>query len=105
MLTCKARKTPAVTILKIKIALLKHNISQAAIARGLGITRVQVNQVIHGRLRTPYVREAIARACGLPVEEVFPDDVSMITPYRDQYEQKTPKTEPPFAKEIPVSGV
>jgi lambda repressor-like predicted transcriptional regulator len=57
---------------KIKILLIEKGISQAAIARSEGISSAAVSQVISGVRIMPRVRAAIAEACGVPVEELWP---------------------------------
>ena len=55
-----------------KAALAGVGHTGASIARELGVSRNAVNLVIHGRNRSPRIRVAIARACGQPVEALFP---------------------------------
>jgi predicted transcriptional regulator len=47
------------TAKKIRKLMIDHETSGAEIARGLGISRVAVWQVIHGERRNPRIRKAI----------------------------------------------
>jgi len=58
----------------IRILLLQKGISQAQIARVMGVTEGAISQVVHGYTKNPRLREAIARACGVSVEELWPDN-------------------------------
>lgn len=58
---------------EIKTLMKKFGVSQADIARRLGITRECVCQVIHGIRSTRRVRQAIADALAMPFEEVWGD--------------------------------
>lgn len=53
--------------------LMRRGIQIKSIALDLGIAAASVSQVIAETKRTPYVREAIARAIERPVGEVFPE--------------------------------
>lgn len=53
--------------------LVRRGVKVASIARELGITGPSVSQVINERRSTPRIKEAIAKAIGKPVDEVFPD--------------------------------
>lgn len=44
-----------------------------AIADEIGVSSPTVSQVIHRVRPNPRIRQAIAKAIGKPVEEVFPD--------------------------------
>lgn len=68
--------TPA----EIKAAMILKGISQTEIATELGRDRTEVSAVINGRRTTLYIRQAIARAIGKPLLEVFPDEK-----YREPY--------------------
>jgi predicted transcriptional regulator len=52
--------------------LIRRGIQIKDIASDLGIAAASVSQVIANTKRTYYVRAAIAKAIGKPVEEVFP---------------------------------
>lgn len=56
-----------------KVAMLRAGVTGLDIAGELGISKQAVSAVINGRKHTPRVKEAIARHCGVPVEELFPD--------------------------------
>ncbi len=58
---------------KIKIELLKNGITGAEIARRAGVTRVAIYHVIEDRSKSRRLRKAIAKALGLPVEELWPN--------------------------------
>jgi lambda repressor-like predicted transcriptional regulator len=59
-------------IIEIKIQLLRAGKTQASIARELGVNRSFVNNVIKGHRSTMRVREAIAKAVGKRVDELWP---------------------------------
>lgn len=61
---------------EIRAALLLKNITLAEIAKQLGVHRPHISAVIYGNRPTRYVREAIAKAIDLPVEQVFTDPQS-----------------------------
>ncbi|QQG66333.1 helix-turn-helix domain-containing protein [Desulfobulbus oligotrophicus] len=56
----------------IKTGLASKNITQASIAKMLGVKPSSVHNVITGKRATPRIRQAVAMALGKPVEEVFP---------------------------------
>ncbi len=58
----------------IKIALIERGTSGAAVARSLGVDRTMVYHVIAGRAKSPRVREAIARAVGKKVSDLWPPE-------------------------------
>jgi transcriptional regulator with XRE-family HTH domain len=58
--------------LEIKILLLRAGITQASIAKKIGVTLPFVNQIIKGQRSTGRVRRAIAKAVGKRVEELWP---------------------------------
>ena len=60
------------TIKEIKIAMIIKDITIAAIADSIGVHRPHVSMVVHGKLKTPRIQAAVAKAIGLTVEEVFP---------------------------------
>lgn len=62
----------------IRALLVLHNINQSELARNIGISQTLVNSVITGRRRGVkkkgrLVREAVAQALGVKVEELWPD--------------------------------
>lgn len=59
---------------KIKIELLKKEISAAEIARRAGVVRSAISNVIAGRRKSKKLRKAIADAIGEPVEALWPED-------------------------------
>ncbi len=59
-------------ITRRKVAMLEAGVTGLGIAKGLGITKQAVSDVIKGRKSTPRVQKAIADACGMDVEELFP---------------------------------
>ena len=56
----------------IRILLMRAKKSQNSIAKELDITQSFVAQVILGIRKTQYVREAIAKAVGKRVEDLWP---------------------------------
>ena len=61
---------------EIRILLLRAHVTQTSIARELGVTLGFVNQIIMGRRNTMRVREAIAKAVGRRVEDLWPSEPS-----------------------------
>lgn len=59
------------TAKKIRKLMIDHETSGAEIARGLGISRVAVWQVIHGERKNPRIRKAIEQAVQ---QEIWRDD-------------------------------
>ncbi len=59
---------------EIKAMMVRKGISQAAIARQIGVTRSFITHVIAGDFRTARIRRAIADALGLKYELVWPRD-------------------------------
>jgi transcriptional regulator with XRE-family HTH domain len=62
----------------IRALLVLHNINQSELARNIGISQTLVNAVITGRRRGVkrkgrVVRQAVADALGLKIEELWPD--------------------------------
>lgn len=51
----------------------EHNLNVSKVARRLGIAPSYVSRVLHGHKRTLYVRRAIAAACGLRAEHIWPE--------------------------------
>ncbi|MDA8170279.1 MAG: hypothetical protein M0Z48_00420 [Nitrospiraceae bacterium] len=56
----------------IRTRLLRHEISQAAIALQAGVTQGAVSRVIGGSLDAPKIRRAIADALRLKYEAIWP---------------------------------
>ena len=61
---------------KVKLVLLRRDISQSELARRLGIRRPHLNMVVNGRRKTPWIRKAIAHELNLPVEKLFTEELS-----------------------------
>ncbi|MDR5695958.1 MAG: helix-turn-helix transcriptional regulator [Armatimonadota bacterium] len=59
---------------EIKARLILKGITQAEIARRLKVSRGAISQVISGRERNQRIRKAIARALGLKVSDIWPED-------------------------------
>lgn len=64
----------------IKAALAKAGKTQVAIARGLGVHPVTVNQVIKGRCRSARIAAAIARATKVKLNDLWPGVYSQKRP-------------------------
>lgn len=62
------------TPLEIRIALLGKGLTQAGLARDLGITKSAVSHVLAGRRRTPQIRRAIADALGMSYLQVWGEE-------------------------------
>ena len=60
------------TTKEIKIAMIIKDVTTASIAESIGVHRPHVSMIIHGKLKTPRIPAAVAKAIGMPVEEVFP---------------------------------
>jgi lambda repressor-like predicted transcriptional regulator len=56
----------------IKSALRKRGVTQADIARRLGVSKTTINYVITGKMQSRRVAEAIAEAAGRPVKALWP---------------------------------
>jgi|DewCreStandDraft_3_1066083.scaffolds.fasta_scaffold00874_4 transcriptional regulator with XRE-family HTH domain len=59
---------------EIKARLILKGITQAEIARRLKVSRGAISQVISGRERNQRIRKAIARALGLKVSDIWPEE-------------------------------
>lgn len=59
---------------EIKARLILRGITQAEIARRLKVSRGAISQVISGRERNQRIRKAIARALGLKVSDIWPEE-------------------------------
>ena len=57
---------------KIRIEMIKADVKIVEIASHLGITPSAVHQVVSGNRSTLRIREAIAKAVGKPVDELWP---------------------------------
>jgi lambda repressor-like predicted transcriptional regulator len=56
----------------INAALIKSGTNQTIIAEGLGISHVSVSHVIYGRSTSLRVANAIAKATGLTIQQLWP---------------------------------
>jgi transcriptional regulator with XRE-family HTH domain len=74
MNTCKAKYLSVGQSRIIQTMMILNGTSQVTIAAKAGVSRSAVNQVIHGRRRTPVIRQAIAEACGQAVDDLFPGE-------------------------------
>ena len=59
---------------EIRGALVTREITNAEIARELGITPTMVGYVIRGKKKTLYIRQAMARRLNLPITDLWPDE-------------------------------
>jgi lambda repressor-like predicted transcriptional regulator len=57
---------------EIRAALLIKGITQASIAKKLGVTESLVSMVVHGKEKNSEIRKAIAKAVGKPIREIWP---------------------------------
>lgn len=57
---------------EIKAELVRANVTQADIARDLGVKRMTVHCVIAGRGKSARIQREVARRLGKNVEEIFP---------------------------------
>jgi len=64
-------KSKLMTPKQIKQALAAADISQAGLARDLGVSRSMIYQVIHNNTASHRVRCHIAKAVGRPVDELW----------------------------------
>jgi len=62
------------TAKKIKKLMIDKEVSGADIARRTGYTRQNVHHIINGKIRTPYLRQAIADALGCQVSDLWADE-------------------------------
>jgi transcriptional regulator with XRE-family HTH domain len=60
-----------------KVALIRKGIAMTEIARALEVSHTQVSRVVAGERRSPRVEQAIADALGLPVREVFDEQIAV----------------------------
>jgi predicted transcriptional regulator len=47
-----------------------------SVARSIGVSQPAVSQIISGKKTSSRIRQAIAKAIGKPVDEVFPEPVT-----------------------------
>lgn len=62
--------------IKIKILLLQRGVTQVSIAKQAGVSPVAVSNVIGGQRVMPWLRALVAEACGVPVEELWPEEAN-----------------------------
>ena len=62
--------------IRIKILLLQRGITQVSIAKQTGVSPVAVSNVISGQRVMPWLRAVVAEACGVPVEELWPEEAN-----------------------------
>jgi lambda repressor-like predicted transcriptional regulator len=60
------------TAQKIKIELIKRNITCADIARKIGVHRSAITHTVNGRLSSYRLQQAIADSIKIPVHELWP---------------------------------
>lgn len=58
---------------EIRHHMSQNNVLVKDLANQFGIRNVNISKVIHGKRKTKYIREAIAKAIKKPVSEVFTD--------------------------------
>ena len=58
---------------EIKILLLQNDITQAAIAKKLKVSRTSIHNVIKGIVESHRIKQAIASAVGMKVSELWPN--------------------------------
>lgn len=56
----------------IKAAMRKQGVSPAALSRHLGVTVQTVSSVVRGVITSAPVANAIAKVCGIPVNQLWP---------------------------------
>jgi lambda repressor-like predicted transcriptional regulator len=66
------------TPLEIKIELLKAGISIRQLARQEGVSHTAISYTIHGVNKGLRLREAVARALGKRLEEIWPPEAKTI---------------------------
>jgi DNA-binding XRE family transcriptional regulator len=64
--------------IRLEIYKRRKQINQAKIARQLGVTRQSVVLVIDRRMKSRRIREAIAKAIGVDVSTVFPEETAKV---------------------------
>jgi len=70
--------TKNMTPLEIKIELLKAGISIRQLARHVGVSHTAMSYTIHGVNKGFRLREAVARAIGKRIEEIWPSEAKTI---------------------------
>jgi lambda repressor-like predicted transcriptional regulator len=63
----------AMTPVDIKVKLLRANVTQAAIAREIGVSQVSVLRVIKNHSASHRIRLAVAKAIDRDVRQIWPD--------------------------------
>lgn len=64
------------TPVEIKVALMRKGISQVDLARSMQVHRNAIYLVVHKRLASKRLMEAVAQAIGEPMGYVFPEYVN-----------------------------
>lgn len=59
---------------KIRSTMMLHGVTQAQIAERENVSENYVTRVVTGRNVGHRIRRAIAKACGVPVTELWPDE-------------------------------
>lgn len=57
---------------EIRVALMRRKVSQAALAREIGVKQTSVYRVIEGHAVSHRIRESIAQAAGLDLKQIWP---------------------------------
>lgn len=70
------------TVKKIKIVMIEKEITGAEIARRAGVDRSSIHHVITGKCRSERLRQVIAEALGVTVDELWPEKPHKIQKYR-----------------------
>lgn len=61
------------TVKKIKIVMIEKEVTGAEIARRAGVDRSSIHHVITGKCRSARLRQAIAEALEVTVDELWPE--------------------------------
>lgn len=69
----QTQKTANMNPGEIKVMLTRNEVTQAAIARAVGVTPTLVCDCIHGFATSRRVQQAIAEAIGKDIKEVWPE--------------------------------
>lgn len=77
-ITASTLTEPIRLIRRRKAALAGVGLTEAALARRIGVSRNTVNLAVLGRNRSPRIRGAIAEAVGQPVTELFPPSLDAV---------------------------
>lgn len=59
---------------RVKIEMIKKNITQKELAQRLGISLPHLNLIINGKRKTPWIQQAIAEILGVSREELFSEE-------------------------------